>query len=284
MKKNRLVSYKSMFLDDIKKYIEFSIVKYRFHDKNKNIEIESDNENFRNYLLYKNFTYLEYDFLNEVSNLIVSIIEKGHGEAIIVKYKEDEEVKGIEIRVPVYDFKIRGIKYTYFFQRQLPAFDKKKYHVNKFKNEEIISMNYNDLKMCKYKMKKILRKLEKADNLNELLELTQKNLLLHREFERLNEKKEINIYKYTKEIKWNARKYEEDVLNLPYIYYRRVEFYKYLVNLLEITMGIINNKIAEQKDIQCNGKIVVKTKTIEELDELITKFLLGKGKCEDFIV
>lgn len=273
-----------MFLEDIKKYIEFSIVKYRFHDENKNIEIESNNKNFKNYLLYKNFTYLEYDFLNEVSNLIVSIIEKGHGEAIIVKYKEnEEEIKGIEIRVPVYDFRIKGIKYTYFFQRQLPAFDNKKYHINKFKNEEIISMNYSDLKICKYKMKKILRKLEKADNLNELLELSRKNLLLYGEFERLNEKKEINIYRYTKEIKWNARKYEGDLLNLPYMYYRKVEFYKYLINLLEITMRIINNKISKQKDIQCKGKISVKTKKTEELEELIKKFLLGKGKYEDFI-
>lgn len=283
-KKVRLVSYKAMFLDDIKKYIEFSIVKYKFQDEYKNIEIESDNDDLKDYLTYKNFTYMEYEFLNEVSTFIAKTIEKGHAEAILVKYRDDENnVKGLEIRVPEYDFKLRGLKYTYFFQKQSIMINNKKYHINKFKNEEIIFMDYKDLKISKYQIKKMLRKLEKVDHLGELLNLSQKNLLLYGEFEKLNEKEKVNIYKYTKKIRWNGRKYDGELLTLPYMYYRKVEFYKYLINLLDITMNIINKKISKQKDILCSGKIIIKTKTIKELDELLRKFLLGNAKYSDFI-
>lgn len=283
-KKVRLVSYKAMFLDDIKKYIQFSIVKYKFQDEYKNIEIESDNDDLKDYLTYKNFTYMEYEFLNEVSTFIAKTIKKGHAEAILVKYRDDENnVKGLEIRVPKYDFKLRGLKYTYFFQKQSIMINNKKYHINKFKNEEIIFMAYKNLRISKYKIKKMLRKLEKVDHLGELLNLSQKNLLLYGEFEKLNEKEKVNIYKYTKEIRWNGRKYDGELLTLPYMYYRKIEFYKYLINLLDITMNIINKKISKQKDILCSGKIIIKTKTIEELDELLRKFLLGNAKYSDFI-
>lgn len=283
-KKVRLVSYKAMFLDDIKKYIEFSIVKYKFQDECKNIEIESDNNDLKDYLTYKNFTYMEYEFLSEVSTFIAKTIEKGHAEAILVKYRDDENnVKGLEIRVPEYDFKLRGLKYTYFFQKQSIMINNKKYHINKFKNEEIIFMDYKDLRISKYKIKKMLRKLEKVDHLDELLNLSRKNLLLYGEFEKINEKEKVNIYKYTKKIRWNARKYDGELLTLPYMYYRKVEFYKYLINILDITMNIINKKISKQKDILCSGKIIIKTKTIKELDELLRKFLLGNAKYSDFI-
>ena len=130
MKKVRLVSYKEMFLDDIKKNIEYSIVKYKFQDRRKNIVIESENNNFKEYLMYNKFTYLEYEFLEEVSTLIEKTIEKGKAEAIILKDKDDENnVKGFEIRVPEYNFRLKGIKYTYFFQKKTIIVDNRKYIV-----------------------------------------------------------------------------------------------------------------------------------------------------------
>lgn len=282
-KKVRLVSYKEMFLDDIKKYIEYSIVKYKFQDRRKTIVIESENDNFKEYLLYNKFTYLEYEFLEEVSTLIEKTIEKGKAEAIILKYKDDEnDVKGFEIRVPEYNFRFKGIKYTYFFQKQPIMLDNKKYIVHKFKNEEIIFMNCKKLKISKYKMKRILRNLDKDDNLSEILSLSQKKFLLYGQYEKLIEKGKVNIYKDTKKIRWNGRNFEGELLTLPYVYFRKVEFYKYLINLLNITMEIINKEISKQRDILYKGRIIVKTQKIEELDEILNSFLSGNAKYSDF--
>ena len=79
-------------------------------------------------------------------------------------------------------------------------------------------------------MKRILRNLDKDDNLSEILSLSQKKLLLYGQYEKLIEKGKVNIYKDTKKIRWNGRNFEGELLTLPYVYFRKVEFYKYLIN------------------------------------------------------
>ena len=143
-------------------------------------------------------------------------------------------------------------------------------------------MNCKKLKISKYKMKRILRNLDKDDNLSEILSLSQKKLLLYGQYEKLIEKGKVNIYKDTKKIRWNGRNFEGELLTLPYVYFRKVEFYKYLINLLNITMEIINKEISKQRDILYKGRIIVKTQKIEELDEILNSFLSGNAKYSDF--
>ena len=143
-------------------------------------------------------------------------------------------------------------------------------------------MNCKKLKISKYKMKRILRNLDKDDNLSEILSLSQKKLLLYGQYEKLIEKGKVNIYKDTKKIRWTGRNFEGELLTLPYVYFRKVEFYKYLINLLNITMEIINKEISKQRDILYKGRIIVKTQKIEELDEILNSFLSGNSKYSDF--
>ena len=103
-------------------------------------------------------------------------------------------------------------------------------------------------------MKKILRNLEKDSMTNELLMLIQKNLLYYGEFEKIKEKEKIRLFKDTNEIRWDARDSGSEYLNSPYIFYRNVEFYKYLINLLNITIDIINRKLSNQKDLENKRK------------------------------
>lgn len=274
---NRFFSYKELFLEDIVRSIEFSIVLYK--DGNRNIEIENTKGNFKRYY---EFTYLEYNFLEEVANLIGKVIRKGKSEAIIIKKKDKNNVvEGIEIRVPYYNLKLQGIKNVYFIQKQNIIGASKKYHVTKVKKDEIISINYRDLNINKFKMKRILKNLERDSIKNEILILLQKNLLYYGEFEKIKEKEKITLFKDTKEVRWDARDSWSEYLNSPYILYRKVEFCKYLINLLNTTIDIINNKISNQKDVEDSGKIKIKTKNIDKLNELMSKILSGDGQYEE---
>lgn len=245
---NKYFSYKELFLEDIVKSIEFSIGLSR--DNEQNIEIENINGNFEEYFVYKNCTYLRYDFLEVVANLIMKVIQKGNENAIIVKYKDEEKniVKGLEIHIPFYKFKLYGFKYVYFIQKQ-NTIGLKKYHIKKVKKDEVIKITSKDFNINRFKMRKILKRLENADMSYKLIRLLEKNLLYNGEFEEIREKEKINLFRYTKDIKWDARDYWSDYLNSPYILYRNVEFYKYLINLLNITINIINQRISEQKDV-----------------------------------
>ena len=248
MKKNKLFSYKNMFLEDIARSIEFSVGLNR--DYEDNIEVENIKGNFKEYFSYKHYSYLRYDFLREVSKLIVNIIQKGKAEAIIIKYKDEKNiVKGMEIRVPYNKYKIYGLKNIYYIQKHNTINSSKKYYVTKRKKEEIISINSKKLHINKFKMKKILKKLQKDDITNTLLMLSQKNLLRYGEFEKIKEKYEIRRYRATKEIRWDVRNSWPEFLNSPYILYRNVEFYKYIIKLLNFTINIINARISNQKDI-----------------------------------
>ena len=274
---NRFFSYKELFLEDIVRSIEFSIVLYK--NGNRNIEIENTKGNFERYF---ESTYLEYNFLEEVANLIGKVIRRGKAEAIILKKKDRNNVlEEIEIRVPYYDLKIRGIKNVYFMQKQNIIGASKKYHVTKVKKDEIISINYRDLNINKFKMKRILKNLERDSITNEILILLQKNLLYYGEFDKIKEKEQITLFKDTKEVRWDVRDSWSEYLNSPYILYRKVEFCKYLINLLNKTIDIINNTIFNQKDIEDTGKIKVKTKNADKLDEFMSKILSGDGKYED---
>ena len=129
---NKYFSYKELFLEDIVRSIEVSIMLN--NNAEKNIEIENIKGDFKSYFLYKNSTYLRYDFLEEVARLIGNVIEKGRAEAIIVKFKnETNVVEGIEIRLPYYDFKLQGIKNMYFIQKQNIIGTNKKYYATKVK-------------------------------------------------------------------------------------------------------------------------------------------------------
>ena len=274
---NRFFSYKELFLEDIVRDIEFSILLYK--DGNRNIEIENTKGNFKRYF---EFTYLEYNFIEEVANLIGKVIREGKSEAIIIKKKDKNNVvEGIEIRVPYYNLKLQGIKNVYFIQKQNIIGKNNKYHVTKVKKDEIISINYGDLNINKLKMKRILKNLERDGIANEILNLLQKNLLYYGEFEKVKEKEKITLFKDTKEVRWDARDSWSEYLNSPYILYRKVEFYKYLINLLNITIDIINNKISNQKDIEDIGIIKIKTKNIDKLNELMSKILSGDGQYEE---
>lgn len=250
---NKYFSYKELFLEDIVRSIEVSIMLN--NNAEKNIEIENIKGDFKSYFLYKNSTYLRYDFLKEVARLIGNVIEKGRAEAIIVKFKnETNVVEGIEIRLPYYDFKLQGIRNMYFIQKQNIIGTNKKYYATKVKKDEIISINSRDLNINRFKMKKILRNLEKESMTNELLMLIQKNLLYYGEFEKIKEKEKIRLFKDTNEIRWDARDSVSEYLNSPYIFYRNVEFYKYLINLLNIIIDIINRKLSNQKDLENKRK------------------------------
>lgn len=243
-----MFSYKNMFLDDITKGIEFSVGLNR--DYEKNIEIENINGNFKEYFFYKNYYYTRYDFLSEIAKLIKGVIQSGKAEAIIVKYKDKKNiVKGIEIRVPYYDYKIYGLKNIYFFRKSNIINSTKKYHITKVKKEEIVSINSRKLHINKFRMKHILRKLEKDDVMNQLLTLSKNNYLKHGELDKIKEKSKIKLFGDTKEIRWDARDSWSEYLNSPYILYRNVEYYKYLINLLNMTIDIINRRISNQKDI-----------------------------------
>ena len=75
---NKYFSYKELFLEDIVRSIEVSIMLN--NNAEKNIEIENIKGDFKSYFLYKNSTYLRYDFLEEVARLIGNVIEKGRAE------------------------------------------------------------------------------------------------------------------------------------------------------------------------------------------------------------
>lgn len=83
----------------------------------------------------------------------------------------------------------------YFIQKQNIIGTNKKYYATKVKKDEIISINSRDLNINRFKMKKILRNLEKESMTNELLMLIQKNLLYYGEFEKLRKKKKLDYLK-----------------------------------------------------------------------------------------
>lgn len=273
--KNKTTIYSNLLLNDIKNTIRYSI---GLNNKSeKNIVL---NGNLEEYFLYDNSTYFEDDFLEEVIKLIVEVIKKGRAFAIILKTSDElGVVKGLEIYKLDYIFRFSGLKRVYFIQKYSVINSKKIYHIKTYKKSEVIKISYKRLNINSIKIKRILRKLKKFNSLEKLLDLSKEKFLLPKELKKNKENEMVKVLKLTKKIGWNER--ESIYLTLPYKLYREVKFYKFLINIFNRTIDIINEEIKKQKDINVTGNIKVNTKDINKLNELINQVLSGNCECDE---
>ncbi len=264
--KNKLE--KMMFLEDISNYIRFSI--YDCKDYNKNVKVSDELEK---YLRYNECRYIEYDLIEEITNMIIEILEKGKSFIKIVYYKESKEIKGIELRyIPHVQF-INFLNKVYAIRKY-----NNKYKIEKYNKNECIFLNAKDVGINKRKTKTILRKLSRY-NCMKLINLSQKGLL-SKGLEKENEKERVKLFKTSKEFYWDARDNWSKYLNSPYILYREVKRYLKLIDILE--KGIIKiNKQMENKIDVCNGKIIANVKDKEILKEMLKKILNGNGSYDE---
>lgn len=245
--RKKMKNYKyDMFLQDISNSIEFAIPEYR--DSRKNITIESSEKYFKEYLEYKDYFYLEYDFLKEVARTISMSILKGCGIAKIIKYKDDSNaIKGIEIRNIDYMLKIKAPLITIALVKY-PIHKGNPYRIKVFKNNEIIFLKRKKLKINTLKITKFLRYLKKADDYI-ILELLKQKLLLDGDYEKIKISQKVNLLKKLEKIKWDGRYDYDSFLNPPYILYRKVHWYIFLINSVNTTLNLINEQILKQKDL-----------------------------------
>ena len=273
--KNKTTIYSNLLLNDIKNTIRYSIGLNNKSEKNIIL-----NGNLEEYFLYDNSTYFEDDFLEEVIKLIVEVIKKGRAFAIILKTSDElGVVKGLEIYKLDYIFRFSGIKRVYFIQKYSVINSKKIYHIKTYKKSEVIKISYKRLNINSIKIKRILRKLKKFNSLEKLLDLSKEKFLLPKELKKNKENEMVKVLKLTKKIGWNER--ESIYLTLPYKLYREVKFYKFLINIFNRTIDIINEEIKKQKDINVTGNIKVNTKDINKLNELINQVLSGNCECDE---
>lgn len=270
--KNKTTIYSNLLLNDIKNTIRYSIGL-----NNKSEKKIILNGNLEDYFLYDNSTYFEDEFLEEVIKLIVEVIKKGIAFAIILKTSDElGVVKGLEIYKLDYIFRFSGLKRVYFIQKYSVINSKKIYHIKTYKKSEVIKISYKKLNINSIKIKRILRKLQNFNFLEKSLDLSKEKFLLPKELEKNKENEIVKVLKLTKKIGWNER--ESIYLTLPYKLYREVKFYKFLINIFNRTIDIINEEIKKQKDINVTGNIKVNTKDINKLNELINQVL--SGNCE----
>lgn len=273
--KNKTTIYSNLLLNDIKNTIRYSIGLNNKSEKNIIL-----NGNLEEYFLYDNSTYFEDDFLEEVIKLIVEVIKKGRAFAIILKTSDElGVVKGLEIYKLDYIFRFSGLKRVYFIQKYSVINSKKIYHIKTYKKSEVIKISYKRLNINSIKIKRILRKLKKFNSLEKLLDLSKEKFLLPKELKKNKENEMVKVLKLTKKIGWNER--ESIYLTLPYKLYREVKFYKFLINIFNRTIDIINEEIKKQKDINVTGNIKVNTKDINKLNELINQVLSGNCECDE---
>lgn len=273
--KNKTTIYSNLLLNDIKNTIRYSIGLNNKSEKNIIL-----NGNLEEYFLYDNSTYFEDDFLEEVIKLIVEVIKKGRAFAIILKTSDElGVVKGLEIYKLDYIFRFSGLKRVYFIQKYSVINSKKIYHIKTYKKSEVINISYKRLNINSIKIKRILRKLKKFNSLEKLLDLSKEKFLLPKELKKNKENEMVKVLKLTKKIGWNER--ESIYLTLPYKLYREVKFYKFLINIFNRTIDIINEEIKKQKDINVTGNIKVNTKDINKLNELINQVLSGNCECDE---
>lgn len=273
--KNKTTIYSNMLLNDIKNTIRYSIGLNNKSEKNIIL-----NGNLKDYFLYNDSTYFEDEFLEEVIKLIVEVIKKGRAFAIILKTSDElGVVKGLEIYKLDYIFRFSGLKRVYFIQKYSVINSKKIYHIKTYKKSEVIKISYKRLNINSIKIKRILRKLKKFNSLEKLLDLSKEKFLLPKELKKNKENEMVKVLKLTKKIGWNER--ESIYLTLPYKLYREVKFYKFLINIFNRTIDIINEEIKKQKDINVTGNIKVNTKDINKLNELINQVLSGNCECDE---
>ena len=273
--KNKTTIYSNLLLNDIKNTIRYSIGLNNKSEKNIIL-----NGNLEEYFLYDNSTYFEDDFLEEVIKLIVEVIKKGRAFAIILKTSDElGVVKGLEIYKLDYIFRFSGLKRVYFIQKYSVINSKKIYHIKTYKKSEVIKISYKRLNINSIKIKRILRKLKKFNSLEKLLDLSKEKFLLPKELKKNKENEMVKVLKLTKKIGWNER--ESIYLTLPYKLYREVKFYKFLINIFNRKIDIINEEIKKQKDINVTGNIKVNTKDINKLNELINQVLSGNCECDE---
>lgn len=273
--KNKTTIYSNLLLNDIKNTIRYSIGLNNKSEKNIIL-----NGNLEEYFLYDNSTYFEDDFLEEVIKLIVEVIKKGRAFAIILKTSDElGVVKGLEIYKLDYIFRFSGLKRVYFIQKYSVINSKKIYHIKTYKKSEVIKISYKRLNINSIKIKRILRKLKKFNSLEKLLDLSKEKFLLPKELKKNKENEMVKVLKLTKKIGWNER--ESIYLTLPYKLYREVKFYKFLINIFNRTIDIINEEIKKQKDINVTGNIKVNTKDINKLNKLINQVLSGNCECDE---
>lgn len=264
--KNRF--HKVMFLEDVSNYIRFSI----YDSKNNRENLKVSNE-LEKYFRYNDWTYIEYDLIDEIANMIIEIIEKGKSFLKIIYYEEDEKIKGIELRY------IPHVKYINFFNRiYIIQRYNHKYKIEKYDSKGCIFLDANDIGIHKRKSKNILRKLSKYDCMK-LIELSQKGLLPNG-LEKESEKEKISLFKISKEFYWDARDAWSKYLNSPYILYRQVKRHINLIDILEKTIGCINKEIKNKIKI-CEGQIVANIKNKEKLKEMLEKMLNGIGSYDE---
>jgi len=259
---------KMMFLEDISNYIRFSI--YDCKDYEKNLEVSDELEK---YFRYNEWRYIEYDLIEEITYMIIEVLEKGKSFIKIIYYKEDEEIKGIELRY------IPHVKFINFFNKvyTIQRYNNQ-YKIEKYDKNECIFLNAKDIGINKRKTKRILRKLSRYDCMK-LIKLSQKSLL-SKGLEEENEKERVKLFKTSKKFYWNARDNWSKYLNSPYILYREVKRYLKLINILEKVIVKINKQIETKIDV-CNGKIIANVKDKEILKEMLEKILNGNGSYDE---
>lgn len=259
---------KVMFLEDISNYLRFSI--YDCKDYEKNLKVSDELEE---YFRFNDWRYIEYDLISEITSMIIEIFEKGKSFIKIIYYKENEEIKGIELRY------IPHIKFIKLFDKvyTIQKFNNK-YKFDKYNANECIFLNAKDIRINKIKTKRILKKLSRYDYMK-AIRLSQKGLLSN-SLEEENEKERVKIFKTSKEFYWDARDNWSKYLNSPYILYRYVKRYLKLISILEKTIYHINKQIKTKIKI-CNGQIIANVKDKKILNEMLEKILNGTGSYDE---
>lgn len=257
-----------MFLEDISNYIKFSICEGK---ANRGF-IRVSNE-LEKYFKYNDWAYIECDLIDEITHMIIEILEKGKSFLKIIYYEDDEKIKGIELRY------IPHIQYIKFFNRiYIIQKYNNQYKIEKYYSKDCILLNANNIGIHKMRTKNILRKLAKYDYMK-LIELATKGVLSNG-IEEESEREKINLFKVTKEYYWNARDSWSKYLNSPYILYRDVNRYIKLIEILEKTIDCINDEIKNKIKI-CDGQITANIKNKEKLKEMIEKILNGVGTYDE---
>lgn len=219
-----------MFLQDFKYYFKDKqggrLVSYTKLVKEKIINIG-------------NYDYQDH-LIDIINDLLEQLLIQGKGIIVLLKHEDIKNIGGISeqllgnnllLQNVVFDNKKK--KYFYVFDKML--------NIDKINKSQVIKLS---LKEIGYNKKFFLKPLLKLDgNHNALID--DSFVYCNIDHKKVYDNEDLNQIIITRDIYWDCRKYNNNSISIPYLYYRKEKFYNIRVKIFRYIIGKINDSISK---------------------------------------
>lgn len=256
-----------MFIDDFTR--DFSLELNNVLGKRDFFFIEEDHKLKKLLLVYRN-DFLRYGFDKVLKANMNHLIRYGKAFVEIVKYiDENGELRGVGLEPFRYNHQISFLNNIYY---QVKTYEGKIIK-GKISKKDVIVFKLTDLNYPPRYFVKIIKKLSKLDLNKHNLFLDSSKTFDLKKYKRIEDKL---LLKYTKDVYWDCRKYDNQFVNDPYLLYRHIKYKLLKKKFLDYFLDKYNAKLAELgKEYEFSGSISYPN-YLKEYEGILNDLFTGK--------